>query len=484
MRHQKIDPRPALLAATHMHASGLRGGLRLLDDPLTVSSAWPGANPALMAAGGGDRQLSLALASAWRHDGERGGVPFDASVLDVRTLPSEGLQDTLDSFLGRWHYSGSRGFPGPSFGLYSGQEMVGVCTFARPTYHSWGRSQFRPLETDLERVRLGLMGDHGLSHRLVNESECLELNRLALKPPTETTAPLGRGASSWFVARCLQWFDRRNRDLWSAVARAERGLPLHADERALVEAARIGSDSEGTSFLKTVVSFADPWEGHVGLTYQALGFHHAGRSNDGRWQTVYLGERSGDGIHKRTRVKALGAPDIDGHDTAVLRLVWEGGEAEVRVLQRGRLVEVSDGRWVRGEIGDGAFDRVIQHRWRQWQSRMKARHGADLQFEVRHIGGGMRTERRPPKHRYIRMMGGTYWQHELERRCVHLRERMRERDARWLAQDGAPEVWWRGSLPDTRSMRDASGVSLYYPQDVEPHELKPTLRRRAEGWAA
>jgi hypothetical protein len=165
-------------------------------------------------------------------------------------------------------YEGRPGMRGPAFGLYwlgdGTSELVGLCTFARICNPAWADITFEPSADDLTRYSAGMMSEPALRNRLVAESEYLELNRLALVDADATSAPILKGASSWFVSQCLDYFDVRNRSLWAAQSALEAGQPVPAGARTLLERARLEEPGKGLGFLKAVVSFADPWEGHVG----------------------------------------------------------------------------------------------------------------------------------------------------------------------------------------------------------------------------
>jgi hypothetical protein len=457
------------LCLRRVREEAVQGILRLQDDPLARSLAWQGASP-LLHTGSTYEQLSLFAAAFHAPAGDSRydrTLQFNPAGFRVEHIHGAGKNQKLDGILRRYHYEGSRGMNGTAFGLYYGKdELVGVCCFGRIANPAWARITFQPTTSDLERVRLGLMNDYGLSARLVAESEYLELNRLALVDQQDTDAPLQRGAASYFMARCLLWFEERNRALFQAVQLAEQGRRLGREQLALLDHARLDRRDKGLGFIKSVVSFADPWEGHQGFVYQVLGFHHAGRSTpDGRWEPCATGMRSGQRIGRRTLQKANKAEDA-GHDTAVLRLVWEGGEGLLRVFGSGGMVQERDLASFRSVEPRGCdLDGAIRTRWTTLVRELRARHGEAVRIETRYLGGGVEKRLYPAKHRYVRMLGARYWQHEVERRCVYLAGRMAERDAEW-----ARRAW--GALPDTRRH--------FYPRAADPVEVKPALRGGAE----
>jgi len=452
-RHQRRLSRGHLWVALQ----SLRGRLR--SDLLDHSLAWPGAHP-LLSRGTGFFDPSTHTDVAGFGIAEQ--PTFDPTGFSVRLIPPAGKDDLLESLFVRWHYAAAPGMRRPAFGLYwhgSGRsELVGIVTFARICNPRWAELTFRPTPLDLEFVAMGRMSPIALSHRLVAESEYLELNRLALVDPAATHAPLARGAASWFVARCLHYFEERNRALWLAQHAYENGLPLTPRQRRLLEEARLGEPSRGRGFIKTIVSFADPWEGHVGYIYQALGLHYAGRTtDDGRWEPGFPGLRSGQRISKRTIQKAKN-PRERGHDSAVLRLIWEGGEGEIRVYRGTRLVHTDDARWLRATVPEGrSFD--FTGIWSAYRQRMADRYG-DVRLETHYFGGGVGRRLFPPKHRYMCFLGAAYWRHELERRCIHLRERMLALDAEWMRRGWGPR-------PDTRA--------VHYPKSLDAKEVRPDL---------
>lgn len=451
--------RLGLLARVAESRAQLARLLRIQDDWQSASLAWPGAHPLLAHGEQLDLFTPLRVVRGDAHG--RHGEAFDPTAFQVRPIPSRGKTELLENFFGRWHYEGAPGMRGPAFGLYwhgmGREELVGLATFARVQNPNWGAITFRPTLTDLEHVAAGRMSEQALRHRLVAESEYQELNRLALVDRRATRAPLLRGASSWFVAQCLRYFELRNRALWIAQYARENGLPLTAEQSQLLEEAQLDQPRKGRGFVKSIVSFSDPWEGHVGFTYQALGFHYVGRTgDDGEWEIGFPGLRSKRRISKRTIQKANN-PRERGHDTAVLRLVWEGGDGEVRVRDGEQVIHTDDGAWIRSLEGEKPD---IDAAWGRYQHRMRERFGSHVTFETTYAGGGVGRKLYPSKHRYIRMLGAAYWQHEVERRCVYLAERMAALDTEWKRRGWGPR-------PDTRAS--------FYPKSVARDDVRPDL---------
>jgi hypothetical protein len=150
------------------------------------------------------------------------------------------------------------------------------------------------------------------------------LSRVALTPVDPQGQPLGKGGASWFLARCLAGLEARNRALWVAQHAIAAGRPLTNEQIRLLREASQADSGRGRGYLKAVVSWSDPWEGHVGRITQILGFHWCGRTNSGRWAREAVGLRSGRRLSARLIAKAYNCSE-QGHVHAALRLAWEGG---------------------------------------------------------------------------------------------------------------------------------------------------------------
>lgn len=441
-------------------------------DLLSDSLAWPGASP-LLSRGSTAEQLSLFLdlfavaGGAGQRDGDD-IYRFDPTPFSVRQIAGRNQERTIGQFLAANHYAGGAGMKGSAaFGLYflggPRPELVGVCTFAREGNPWWAKHTFHPLERDVDDLRAGRISEQALRHMLVNESEYLVLNRLAIVDRDRTQAPLGKGAASWFVARCLLWLEMRNRLLWSAITAKELGYRVTTEQEALIAEARLDEPNKGLAFVKAISTQADVWEGHIGHIYQVLRFHYLGRTNGGRWTTDFPGTRSGQRISRRTIEKAHKAGH-KGHDTAVLRLIWEGGEGLVRIRRGDDILEESDAHWIREVHDEGlGIQKAITPRWRAFQKAMRDRHGADIEFETAYLGGGVVKQKFPSKHAYLLGLGAQFWRHQVEVRCKHLTERLLALDAEWLKRGWGPRL-------DNRT--------AFYPKEVTPEEMKPELRSR------
>jgi hypothetical protein len=106
-----------------------------------------------------------------------------------------------------------------TWGLFDGEELIGVCAFATPAS---------------EAVRASLFGPH-------NKDRVTELHRLHVQDGTPSNT------ESWFIAQAM------------------RGLK---EERPLIRA---------------VISFADQTEGHIGTIYQASNALYCGTTSRARF---------------------------------------------------------------------------------------------------------------------------------------------------------------------------------------------------------
>jgi len=124
------------------------------------------------------------------------------------------------------HYShGCHNGASPCFGLFDGEELIGVLMFATPCS---------------ERVRSSVFGEEYKKH-------VTELHRLHILDVTP------RNTESWFIARCFKLLKEIKPQIWS------------------------------------VLSFADPTEGHDGTIYKATNAYRLGNSPK---MTFYLDENN------------------------------------------------------------------------------------------------------------------------------------------------------------------------------------------------
>jgi hypothetical protein len=226
-------------------------GKRLHGSPLV--QPWPGADPAAGPSLFLD-QLGLwdAALESHRDVSGIGGPSFRAAGCVVRRIPGRGSTTVVAGFLARHHYTSGPGMRGLPFGLYRGRALLGVAVFARVCRPRWASENFVLLPGDRSRTAVQRR------HLSVTEAEYVALSRLALAPEDADGAPLGNGAASWFLCRCLAGLEARNRALWSAhqrIIRGERVLPEHI--RLLREAA--GADrGRGRGYVKCVTTWRTP----------------------------------------------------------------------------------------------------------------------------------------------------------------------------------------------------------------------------------
>ncbi|MBD5117612.1 MAG: hypothetical protein HDT37_00565 [Clostridiales bacterium] len=111
------------------------------------------------------------------------------------------------------HYShGCHNRPSPCYGLYDGENLIGVCAFATPCS---------------ERVRSSVFGEKYKGH-------VTELHRLHILDCTP------KNTESWFISRCLKLLKQEKPDIWA------------------------------------VISFSDLTVGHVGTIYKATNAYRLG----------------------------------------------------------------------------------------------------------------------------------------------------------------------------------------------------------------
>lgn len=376
----------------------------------------------------------------------------------MRRIPPRGSRSVVSDFLARNHYTAGPGMRGLPFGLYRGEHLLGVAVFSRVCRPRWAAENFVLLPSDRARSAVQRR------HLTVTEAEYAALSRLALSPSDVGGAPLGKGAASWFLSRCLAGLEARNRALWSAHQRLLRGEALAPEHLRLLRESAGADRGRGRGYVKAVTTWADPYEKMLGRIYQILAFHYTGRTNGGRWTREAVGLRSGRRLSARTLAKAR-APAQRGHAAAALRLAWEGGRVQIEVSDGGA-VAVHDAEWVR-RVGTptGAAEpeiaAALEDAWRDWR-RAHAPAGAALALRW-DPGTGVRMESFPPKHAYFTGLGCSAWY----RRQTEIRHR--PLTERLLAEEAAR----RG-----RRRRDRRRDS--YPMAIPPGEIRPALRRSSE----
>jgi hypothetical protein len=414
---------------------------------------WPGADPTqgpalfLDQLGFWDSVLEAEAAS-----GAPDGPRFRAAGCIVQRIPPRGSAAVIGDFLARHHYTAGPGMRGLPYGLYRGEHLLGVAVFSRVCRPRWAAENFALLPSDRRRTPVQRR------HLTVTEAEYAVLSRLALSPHDTDGAPLGNGAATWFLSRCLAGLEARNRALWSAYQRVLRGLPLAQEHvRLLREAA--GADK---GRVKGIATWADPYENNIGRIYQILAFHYTGRTNHGRWAREAVGMRSGRRLSARTLAKAR-APSQRGHLHAALRLAWEGGRVLIDVTHGGVLTTHDTG-WVRTVPSPDAATEpeiaaAVDAAWSAW----RAAHvpgGASVRCRwVR--GSGVRWESFPSKHAYFTGLGSSAWY----RRQTEIRHR--PLTERLLAEEATPRA------------RRSERRRRYYPIAVPPEEIRPALRDSA-----
>ncbi|HST59378.1 MAG TPA: hypothetical protein VLK84_11825 [Longimicrobium sp.] len=422
----------------------------------TGDGSWPGADPSL------GPSLYLDQLAFWdvvtdprQRGGPPGGPLFQAAGAEVRRIPAAGSKPLIGEFFARHHYTAGAGMRGLAFGLYRGPSLLGVAVFSRVCRPRWAAENFHLLPSD--RARSAVQRRH-LS---VTEAEYAVLSRLALTPDESDGGPLGKGAASWFLARCLAGLEARNRALWSAHQRLAQGRVLDPAHLRLLRESEGADRGRGRGFIKGVATWADPYEAMLGRIYQLLACHYSGRTNRGGWTREKVGLRSGRRLSARTLAKARAASE-HGHAQAALRLAWEGGSVSIRVAA-GACTTAYGAEWIRGATADdnasepeiaAALDRA----WQEWR---RAHVPAGATVELHYAPGtGIRVQRFPPKHAYFTALGAPWYRRQTEIRYRPLTERL-------LAEEAARSG---GRRLDRRLQ--------FYPTAIPPHELRPELRPR------
>lgn len=416
--------------------------------------AWPGADPSLGASLYLDQ---LALWDVVTDPRRRGGPPtgplFSAPGAEVRRIPPAGSKQLIGDFLARHHYTAGAGMRGLAFGLYRGPALLGVAVFSRVCRPRWAAENFALLASDRTRTPVQRR------HLSVTEAEYAVLSRLALTPHEPGGGPLGKGAASWFLSRCLAGLEARNRALWSAHQRLLRGHVLEPGHLRLLRESAGADRGRGRGFIKGVATWADPYENMLGRIYQLLAFHYTGRTNRGGWTREKVGLRSGRRLSARTLAKA-NASSHRGHAQAALRLAWEGAAVSIHVTAGGT-TSVHDAGWIRSALNDATASEpeiatALDTAWQEWR---REHVPAGAAVDLRHPpGSGIRVQRFPPKHAYFTALGAPWYRRQTEIRYRPLTDRL-------LAEERARS---RGRRVDRR--RD------YYPTTIPPHELRTDLR--------
>jgi hypothetical protein len=376
------------------------------------SLAWPGAAPEL-------QQLDLWWGGAEEAIETEGGesAAFRRAGFTVRPIRGRGAPAILDAFCRQHHrYLRTRGMPGLGYGMFTpAGELVGVANFApcsNPRTAAGMQLGEVPEDRDLSAAEC--------AHVRIGEREYLDCVRLCVADHTIHGECLGTGAESFLYASCLRGIVHRNRKLWRALRMAETGLPLPGWARSMLAA--------GTPFIKLVRSLADPAENHTGGIYSAAGAWYLGTT---RAETVWVGQRSGEFITRRSLSKLRGSGL--GHAHQVLRAAYEGSSAHA-VARRpdGSTVEI-DLRATLTDLPaslDGAELRArLLERWRGIQTSFPR-----VQWHLSADAAGYRQERRPPKHLYGSYLGTAFWAAQLVRRSKRLRESVLRAEAAWFAE--------------------------------------------------
>ncbi len=159
---------------------------------------WPGADPALGPSLFLD-QLGLwdAVVERESASGPPDGPRFRAAGCCVRRIPARGSARLVGDFLAANHYSAGPGMRGLNYGLYRGSDLLGVAVFSRVCRPRWAAENFALQPADYRR------SPRQRRHLTVTEAEYAALSRLALTPADSDGAPLGNGAATWFLSRCL-----------------------------------------------------------------------------------------------------------------------------------------------------------------------------------------------------------------------------------------------------------------------------------------
>lgn len=443
-----------MTVARHVCRARLLGTRSLRRPVPRRSEGWPGADPAcgpslfLDQLGLWDESITAAA-----RGGRPGGRLFDAADCAVRPIPPKGSKDLIAEFLSRHHYTSGPGMRGLAYGLYRRDALLGIAVFSRVCRPAWAAENFILLPGDRRRsVRQR-------RHLTVTEAEYAALSRLAISPADALGKPLGKGAASWFLSRCLAGLEARNRLLWTAHQRLARGVPLRPDEIQVIRQAAGADHGRGRGYIKGVTTWADPYENMLGRIYQILAFHYTGRTNGGRFSREQVGLRSGHRLSARTLAKATN-PRQGGHIPAALRLAWEGGNVSIVVAAQSGALREYDAGWA-GGIHCGTTEpeiaAALDAAWSAWR-RSHVPAGAAVSLEWQR-GTGTRTERFPPKHSYFTGLGCSGWyRRQTEIRHRPLTERLLAEENR---RPGTCRV-------DRRR--------LYYPTCIPALEIRPDLR--------
>jgi hypothetical protein len=417
------------------------------------SFAWPGAAPERFASAVDANQLSFDYDTPVITDDET----FSARGFRVERLLGAGLRSLILPLFRRYHYTGSAGMQGPTFGLRAPSgALVGVARFARAANAATAAGMIRPSPEDLTRVARGEWTALDLAHHSVREYEYADLTRLVLMPSGDAGVNLGTGAETFFVAGCLRLIQLRNRALWRAVRKRELGFPINVEEQALLDALPCDADSRtGMGFWKVIRTFADAGQQHRGVIYQALGMHACGQTPARR---ATVGLRSGLPRSERSAQKSRGREK--GHDAQVLRAGWEGADIGITVSDAvGRVVHEESGAWIRRVSAPDMTDELQGALLRAWRVRRqeiatRLRHPVTaLTFTTADRGGGYAAVVAPGKYRYAAFLGSSYFQSALADRCTHLAERRASERLRWRTPE---RRWGRGigfnwpAQPDVR----------------------------------
>lgn len=418
---------------------------------------WPGADPKL------GPSLFMDQLALWDEITDprrgRGGPPsgpiFATAGAQVRRIPPTGSKRVIGEFLASNHYTAGPGMRGLAYGLYRGQALLGVAVFSRVCRPRWAAENFALLPADRSR------SPDQRRHLSVTEAEYAALSRLAITSTDRDGSPLGKGAASWFLSRCLAGIEARNRALWAAHQRVLRGIPVEAHHLRLLREAAHADVGRGRGYLKGLTTWADPYENMLGRIYQLLAFHYTGRTNRGKWTRERVGLRSCRRLSARTLAKAR-APHSRGHANAALRLAWEGGAVSITVAT-GHTTREHSTEWVRtvrveSTATEPEIASAIDAAWHEWR-RDHVPTGASVHLRYE-CGTGVRVERFPPKHAYFTGLGAPWYRRQTEIRHRPLTERLLAEDTRR-----------RGGRRDRR--RD------FYPARIPPVELRADLRGAA-----
>ena len=450
-----MKTRPRTRPSTHLPA--IRFPQRKPRRQALADAMWPGAD---IARGPSLYLDQLTLWDAILDPRQRGGPPsgplFDPGGTAVVRIPPRGSKRLIGDFLAQHHYTAGPGMRGLSFGLYRGQALLGIAVFSRVCRPRWAAENFSLLPCDRRRTPAQRR------HLSVTEAEYAVLSRLALTPHDPGGEPLGKGAASWFLCRCLAGLEARNRALWSAHQRLARGHPLEPAQLRLLHESAEADHGRGRGYIKGVATWADPYENMLGRIYQLLAFHYSGRTNRGRWTRERVGLRSRRRLSARTLAKARAATH-PGHAQAALRLAWEGGDVTIHV-SAGGASSAYGAEWVRGAVTkDDATEpeiaSALEAAWQAWR-RVHVPAGSIVRLHYT-PGTGVTKQRFPAKHAYFTALGAPWYRRQTEIRYRPLMQRLLAEEA---ARSGGRRIDRRRN---------------YYPGAIPVHELRPDLRPAA-----